>query len=67
MMKMFTARAVARICAPTELITAAFNGEVFSSKKKAANAMDGTMTRPLAKSATIITGTPSAMLTAETK
>src|SRR5260370_13652 len=40
---MFTAMAVARIWAPTELITAAFSGEVFSSRKKAAAAMAASM------------------------
>ena len=41
MMKIFTAIAVARICAPTELIKAAFKGEVFNNKKNAATRSPG--------------------------
>ena len=66
-MKMFTARAVARMWAPTELIRAAFKGAVFNSSRNAAIAMPGSIVRPLVNRATIITGTPSAMLTAETE
>jgi hypothetical protein len=64
---MFTANAVARIWAPTELITAAFNGEVLSNKKNAATAMAGSITGPRMNNAAIMKGTPRAMLTAETK
>src|SRR5450432_3595591 len=65
--KMFTAMAVARMWAPTELMTAALSGDVFSSRKNAEAAMAGTMKRPRAKTATIMKGTPRAMLAAETR
>src|ERR1700685_6815 len=64
--KMFTASAVARIWAPTELMTAALSGEVFSNKKNAAQAIAGIMSGPFTNKATVITGTPSNMLAAET-
>ena len=40
-MKIFTAIAVARMWAPTELMSAAFSGEVFNSSRNAATAMAG--------------------------
>src|SRR5579863_8840689 len=66
-MKILTASAVARMCAPTELMTAAFSGEVLSRRKKADTAIAGIMTGPRVNKATIMNGTPSAMLAAETK
>src|SRR5260370_13390865 len=67
MIKIFTARAVARMCASTELITAAFSGAVLRRRKNAATAMAGIIILPLTNKATIIAGTPSAMLAAETR
>src|ERR1700690_47544 len=67
MMKMFTAIAVARMWAPTELMTAALSGEVFSRRKNAEAAMAGTMERPRENTARTIKGTPSAMPAAETR
>src|SRR5229473_5240332 len=67
MMKMFTAIAVARICAPTELMTAAFRGAVLNRRKNADTAIAGTIIGPLTNSATIMKGTPSNMLAAEIK
>src|SRR5215468_10703458 len=67
MMNMLVAIAVARMCDPTEFMTAALSGEVLISGKKAATAMAGIMALPRANKATIITGTPSAMLAADTK
>src|SRR5215470_4862959 len=67
MMKILTAMAVARMWAPTELINAAFNGEVLKRRKKAATAMAGIMALPGTNKAMIMTGTPSAMLTADTR
>src|SRR5260370_32220600 len=64
MIKIFTAIAVARICAPTELMTAAFRGAVLNRRKNAATAIAGTITLPFANRATIMKGTPSNILAA---
>ena len=61
------AMAVARICAPTAFTRAVLSGEVFSRSRNAATAMAGTINGPLLNNATIMTGTPRPMLTAETK
>src|SRR5580765_7797771 len=65
--KILTAIAVARMCAPTALTSAVLSGDVLSRSRKAATAMAGTIKGPLLNKATIITGTPRPMLTAETK
>src|ERR1700683_646818 len=65
--KIFIAIAVARMCAPTELTRAVLRGEVLNNRRNAATAMAGTINGPLLNKATIMTGTPSAMLTADTK
>ncbi len=64
---MLTAMAVARMCEPTEFTRAVLSGEVFSRSRNAATAMAGTIHGPWLNKATIITGTPRPMLTAETK
>ena len=51
----------------TELMTAAFNGEVLRRRKKAAAAIAGSMRAPGTNKAMIIIGTPRAMLAAEMK
>src|SRR5437879_9629324 len=63
----FTAIAVARMWAPTELMIAAFSGAVLSRTKNAATRRAGNIADPLVKSAIIIAGTPIARLTAETR
>src|SRR5712692_3225870 len=65
MIKIFTDIAVARMCASTELMTAAFSGEVFKSRKNAETAIAGTMSFPRENKATLMNGIPSAMLAAE--
>jgi len=55
------------MCGPTELMIAAFSGEVLKSRKKAAAAMAGIMSRPGWNRATIKNGIPRAMVMAETK
>src|SRR5580704_4133477 len=66
-MKILTAIAVARMCAPTELTRAVLRGDVLNNKRNAATAMAGTINGPLLNKATIMTGTPRPMLIAETK
>src|SRR5438309_11468425 len=67
MINRFKAIAVARMWAPAELRIAAFSGAVFSSRRKPAIAIPGTMVRPRVNRAIIMTGIQITMLAAETR
>ena len=53
--------------ASTEFSSAAFSGAVFNNSRKPPTRIAGTMSDPRLNSATIITGTPTAILAAETR
>src|SRR5581483_322680 len=67
MVKMLTAIVVARMCAPTELTTAAFNGPVFNNSKNSATKIPGNISDDLEYRARIMAGIANAMLAAETR
>ena len=67
MVNRFTATAVERIGAPTELMIAAFSGPVFSNRKKAPNRIAGYISQPEWKIAITMNGSEANMPTAETR